>query len=61
MPKAKKRLTPMPDGPLYTVQDSIGNIVVKEAPEDEFRAKLPETHKQVKEMVSEKGWAGLDL
>jgi hypothetical protein len=51
----------MPDGPLYTVQDSIGNIVVKEAPEDEFRAKLPETHKQVKEMVSEKGWAGLDL
>ena len=50
-----------PNGLLYTVEDQNGNIVIKEALEDELRAKLPDTHKHVKEMIAQKGWAGLDL
>lgn len=49
-----------PNGILYTVNDSKGNVVVKEALEDDLRVKLPGAYKYVKETLAEQGWAGLD-
>ena len=49
-----------PDGPVYTVKKSSGEIIVKDVALEEVQAKLPKVHKFIEKATAGKDWAGLD-